>query len=114
MQDNYLLPAMKAIQNDASLAPKKKDILCLLIASLQIDAEGMALSELHSGVQLSRDRMYKILTELENGQLIIRIKKGRNLYVKPNIDSISALITKNESKTKLKREVLKLKFLSKQ
>ena len=112
MKDNYLMPFIAAIEEEPTLSPTKKDILCLVLTTMQIDSEGLALAELSTLMKFSRMRLYRILRELEEAGFISRTKKGIFMHITAKIEAIKRLAEKQAFKKELLNNTLKLRRVS--
>jgi hypothetical protein len=108
--DNGLLPFISTIDNEYSLSGTKKDILCFVLPAMQTNPDGMPLAQLNSLVKISRDRLYRILSELEQDNFIIRLKKGRSMYISANLDKLIDLNKKQEAEKNLIHQTQKLRL----
>ncbi len=112
MQTDNLKPFIRAIEEDLSLSANKKNILCLLISSLEFSKEGLLIKELLEHTKISAPRMYVLLRELESNKLIARSRKGHNTYVSSNLTAVEEIIKREGGKKKLMQKTLRLRYPS--
>lgn len=110
MENSGLIPFIRAIENEQTLSTNKKDVLCLLLASLTTQSEGLLTKEIKEATGISTGWLYKIIISLERDGLVTRHESKQ---VTANLEGVEGLIKKQEAKKDLISKTLKLRIASK-
>lgn len=108
--DNTLLPFIRTIENTQSLTKSKKAILCLLVASLPMAPEGLAIHEIQQNTGLALTTVYKGLHALEKEGLVNQNKKLAFTYATVNLATIEQLPQAQTERKNLMSHTLKLRY----